>query len=173
MLTTTDPLESVDFDPVQFINDSFPSESSLDDLDTFVVGIGSQIYALDEEISLAVQAQSSVGKQATKVRRGHEYSSKSVSNVCSLFKDIFEAQESIHELYDKIQDIKSKAAQSERMVQEICADIKKLDYAKSHLQSSITALKRLQMLITAVGQLEVIDKFIFSIKYSHIPTSVM
>ena len=41
------------------------------------------------------------------------------------------------------------------MVQEICADIKKLDYAKTHLQSSITALKRLQMLITAVGQLEV------------------
>ena len=71
------------------------------------------------------------------------------------FQDILEAQESISELYDKIQDIKGKAAQSERMVQEICADIKKLDYAKSHLQSSITALKRLQMLITAVGQLEV------------------
>lgn len=48
-----------------------------------------------------------------------------------------------------------KASQSERMVQEICADIKKLDYAKTHLQASITALKRLQMLITAIGQLEV------------------
>ena len=42
------------------------------------------------------------------------------------------------------------------MVQEICADIKKLDYAKTHLQSTITSLKRLQMLITAAGQLEVI-----------------
>jgi hypothetical protein len=41
------------------------------------------------------------------------------------------------------------------MVHEICADIKKLDYAKTHLQTSITALKRLQMLITAVKQLEV------------------
>jgi len=41
------------------------------------------------------------------------------------------------------------------MVQEICADIKKLDYAKTHLQSTITSLKRLQMLITAAGQLEV------------------
>ena len=38
---------------------------------------------------------------------------------------------------------------------EICHDIKKLDYAKTHLQASITSLKRLQMLITAVGQLEV------------------
>jgi hypothetical protein len=58
-------------------------------------------------------------------------------------------------LFDKIQDIKKKASLSERMVQEICADIKKLDYAKSHLQTSITALKRLQMLLTAVGQVEV------------------
>ena len=38
------------------------------------------------------------------------------------------------------------------MVQEICADIKKLDYAKTHLQSTITSLKRLQMLITAAGE---------------------
>ena len=40
-------------------------------------------------------------------------------------------------------------------VNEICHDIKKLDCAKTHLQASITSLKRLQMLITAVGQLEV------------------
>lgn len=73
-------------------------------------------------------------------------------------QDIVEAQISITELFDKINDIKSKAAQSEKMVQEICSDIKKLDCAKNHLQSSITSLKRLQMLITAVNQLEV---FIF------------
>ena len=45
------------------------SESSLDGLDTFVVGISSQISTLDEEISKAVQAQSVAGKQASKVRR--------------------------------------------------------------------------------------------------------
>jgi hypothetical protein len=77
---------------------------------------------------------------------------------CDFHQEIAEAQQSIGELYDKIQDIKLKASQSERMVQEICADIKKLDYAKTHLQSSITALKRLQMLITAVNQLEVLAK---------------
>jgi len=54
-----------------------------------------------------------------------------------------------------------KASQSERMVQEICADIKKLDYAKTHLQSSITALKRLQMLMTAVSRLEVSYLYIY------------
>lgn len=58
-------------------------------------------------------------------------------------------------MFQKISDIKLKASQSEKMVQEICADIKKLDYAKNHLQTSITSLNRLQMLISAVGQLEV------------------
>jgi hypothetical protein len=62
----------------------------------------------------------------------------------------------MEELFEKIKDIKLKASQSESMVQEICADIKKLDYAKNHLQTSITSLNRLQMLVNAVEQLEVI-----------------
>ena len=33
------------------------------------------------------------------------------------------------------------------MVQEICRDIRQLDYAKRHLQTTITALKRLHMLV--------------------------
>ena len=66
-----------------------------------------------------------------------------------------EAQSYIEDLFNKIHDIKDKASQSETMVQELCADIKKLDYAKTHLQTSITALNRLQMLINAVNQLEV------------------
>ena len=72
-------------------------------------------------------------------------------------QDITDAQVAIRELFEKINDIKTKASQSERMVQEICADIKKLDCAKNHLQSTITSLKRLQMLITAVSQLEVLE----------------
>lgn len=44
-----------------------------------------------------------------------------------------------------------QAEQSEAMVQEICRDIKKLDYAKKHLTATITALRRLSMLVNAVG----------------------
>jgi uncharacterized coiled-coil DUF342 family protein len=69
-------------------------------------------------------------------------------------QDIQEAQVAIMELFANISSIKTQASQSERMVQEICADIKRLDYAKTHLQTTITSLKRLQMLITAVTQLE-------------------
>jgi len=39
-----------------------------------------------------------------------------------------------------------KAVQSEDMVQEITKDIKELDYAKRHLTTSITTLRKLNML---------------------------
>jgi peptidoglycan hydrolase CwlO-like protein len=52
----------------------------------------------------------------------------------------------IQDLFTKINDIKSKAEKSEEMVQEICRDIKSLDYAKKHLTTTITALKRTHML---------------------------
>lgn len=56
------------------------------------------------------------------------------------------------ELSYKIREIKSKAEQSETMVQETCRDIKKLDFAKKNITTTITALHRLTML----GQLAVI-----------------
>jgi len=55
----------------------------------------------------------------------------------------------------KIHEIKTKAEQSETMVQEICRDIKKLDCAKRHITTTITALHRLTMLVSAVEQLQV------------------
>lgn len=131
-------LDSDDFDPIDYINKRFPTENSLEDLDTFSLGLSSQMAALDEELSRAVQSQTASGEQAS--------------------KEIAEAQVCIDELFNKISDIKAKASQSERMVQEICSDIKKLDYAKSHLQTSITALKRLQMLTTAISQLNMLIK---------------
>jgi hypothetical protein len=68
--------------------------------------------------------------------------------------DLQQAQTAILELNSRIKDIKGKAEQSEVMVQEICRDIKKLDYAKRHLTGTITALRRLSMLVSAVEQLE-------------------
>lgn len=52
----------------------------------------------------------------------------------------------LQELMYKVREIKSKAEQSETMVQEICRDIKKLDFAKKHITTTITALHRLTML---------------------------
>jgi len=133
-----DPLDRGDFDAVAYINQHFPTESSLKRLDPFVSRVNTNITALDEEISRAVHAQAEAGERAA--------------------KDISEAKAAIHDLHTKIKDIKGKAEQSELMVQEICKDIRQLDYAKRHLQTTITALKRLHMLVTAVDQLQIMAK---------------
>jgi len=52
----------------------------------------------------------------------------------------------MQQLFGKINDIKLKAEQSETMVRDICGDIKSLDFAKRHLTTTITALKRIHML---------------------------
>eukprot|EP00605_Chrysophyceae_sp_TOSAG23-4_P001233 GSChrysophyteH1.ASY1.ANO1.1344.1 assembled CDS len=131
-----DPLMAKDFDPVAYINEAFADEASLTGLDTFLLGVNAQIDVLETEISSAVQAQSMASQQAS--------------------VKIAEAEKYIEDLFRKMGDIRSKAISSEKMVQEICADIKRLDIAKTHLQMSITSLKRLQMLITAISQLEVL-----------------
>lgn len=133
-----DPLDVPEFDPVGYLNHHFPTERSLDRLEPFMSSIAVQIGDLDEEISRTVQIQSEAGHQAT--------------------KDVDEAKAAIRELFEKIRDMKAKAEQSEVMVQEICRDIKQLDFAKRHLQTTITALKRLHMLVTAVDQLQGVAK---------------
>lgn len=85
-----------------------------------------KIRRVNTEILDAVRAQSTSGSQAK--------------------ADLQAGQQAIAELNGHIQEIRSKAEQSEAMVQEICRDIKKLDYAKKHLTSTITALRRLGML---------------------------
>ena len=94
--------------------------------------------AVNDEISRAIQTQARAGQRAS--------------------SDINSAKTAIQDLCQKISDIKSKATQSERMVQEICADIKKLDFAKKHLQTTISQMRKLQMLVTAVQQLEMLSR---------------
>ena len=130
-----DPLDKANFDAIAYINERFPTEESLKEVDTYLVAVRSQIAALDEEISATVQAQSSAGELAT--------------------REIAGSEAAIRELFTLVSEIKHKASISEKTVQEICYDIKRLDCAKTHLQSTITSLKRLQMLLTATQQLEI------------------
>ncbi|KAG1348016.1 hypothetical protein COCNU_06G018450 [Cocos nucifera] len=70
-------------------------------------------------------------------------------------EDLAAATRAVQELMHKMHEIKTKAEQSETMVQEICRDIKKLDFTKKHITITITALHRLTMLVSAVDQLQV------------------
>ena len=97
--------------------------------------IQNEIRTVDAGILAAVRQQSNSGTKAK--------------------EDLAAATRAVEELMYKIREIKTKAVQSETMVQEICRDIKKLDFAKKHITTTITALHRLTMLVSAVEQLQV------------------
>jgi hypothetical protein len=67
--------------------------------------------------------------------------------------EIAKVSNSMNELISRIKNIKEKASDSEKIVSDITRDIKKLDYGKKNLTTSITVLRRLQMLISTMDQL--------------------
>ena len=138
VVPATDEFDDPDFDPTAYVNKKFPTEESLPEVEPHLKEINAKIKKLDEEILQTVRQQTSAGSAAR--------------------KDIEAGKQSVQELFIKVREIKSKADASEQMVHDICKDIKSLDYAKKHLTQTITALKRLQMLVTAVEQLDVMAR---------------
>ncbi|KAI3701052.1 hypothetical protein L2E82_45695 [Cichorium intybus] len=120
---------------MDYINKMFPTEASLSGVEPLMKKIHSEIRVVDAEILAAVRQQSTSGTKAK--------------------EDLAEATGAVKELMYKVREIKTKAEQSETMVQEICRDIKKLDFAKKHITTTITALHRLTMLVSAIEQLQV------------------
>ncbi|KAK9088536.1 hypothetical protein Scep_027618 [Stephania cephalantha] len=120
---------------IDYINQMFPTEASLSGVEPLIQKIQSEIRRVDAGILVAVRQQSNSGTKAK--------------------EDLALATLAVQELMYKIREIKTKAEQSETMVQEICRDIKKLDFAKKHITTTITALHRLTMLVSAVEQLQV------------------
>ncbi|CAI0380650.1 unnamed protein product [Linum tenue] len=120
---------------LEYINQMFPTEASLSGVEPLMQKIHSEIRRVDAGILAAVRQQSN---SRTKAK-----------------EDLAAATRAVEELMFKIREIKTKAEQSETMVQEICRDIKKLDFAKKHITTTITALHRLTMLVSAVEQLQV------------------
>ncbi|KAG8661783.1 vacuolar protein sorting-associated protein 53 A isoform X1 [Manihot esculenta] len=120
---------------LEYINQMFPTEASLSGVEPLMQKIHSEIRHVDAGILAAVRQQSN---SRTKAK-----------------EDLAAATHAVEELMYKIREIKTKAEQSETMVQEICRDIKKLDFAKKHITTTITALHRLTMLVSAVEQLQI------------------
>ncbi|PKA50631.1 hypothetical protein AXF42_Ash017970 [Apostasia shenzhenica] len=120
---------------LEYINQMFPTEASLSGVEPLMQKIQNEICRVDASILAAVRQQSNSGTKAK--------------------EDLAAATHAVQELMHKIHEIKMKAEQSETMVQEICRDIKKLDFAKRHITTTITALHRLTMLVSAVEQLQV------------------
>ncbi|KAI8983955.1 Vps53-like protein [Mycotypha africana] len=139
ILQIKNALDSPNFDPVQYFNKLFPNEQSLASVDGVLSKLENKMDEMNEEAKRLTDTQF--------LKNTQEGNTK-----------LDKAKEAIQELFKQIQDIKSKAAQSESMVQDITQDVKSLDYAKRHLTHSVTVLKRLQMLVTAVEQLEIMSR---------------
>lgn len=135
---STDPLDSPNFNPVDYINTLFPTEQSLANVDDVIARMKTKIRRLDDQIRTVVRGQSNVGSDGQ--------------------VSLEEAQRSIHQLFLCIRDIKEKAEKSEHMVKEITRDIKQLDNAKRHLTASITTLNHLHMLVEGVDGLKKLSR---------------
>ncbi|KJE95118.1 vacuolar protein sorting 53 [Capsaspora owczarzaki ATCC 30864] len=133
-----DPLDSPDFNPVNYINALFPTEQSLANVDAVIKKLQGGVRKLNTNIHDIVHSQTNVKDEGRKALEN--------------------AQKSINELFSRINDIKGRAGLSESMVKEITRDIKTLDYAKKNLTASMTTLNHLNMLVGSVETLKSMTK---------------
>ncbi|KAI5123978.1 hypothetical protein M0805_006390 [Coniferiporia weirii] len=134
----SDSLETLSslFSPVNSLNELFPNEASLSQLEDVQTRLTQDTQELQAEIdSLRAELQRSQDPQKMQL-----------------------IQEMISDLMSQMSRIREQATESEAVVRNVTKDIQQLDLAKKNLTSSMTALKRLQMLANALSQLEELVK---------------
>nr|SVE79980.1 EOG090X024P [Daphnia magna] len=129
-----DPLDRADFNPIDYINNLFPTEQSLSNIEEVISDFQGKIHSLDSDIKSCIRSQSGVSADGAAA--------------------LEEAQIAIAQLFARIKDIRAKAEKSEHTVREITRDIKQLDIAKRNLTSAITTLNHLHFLVFGVDQLQ-------------------
>ena len=119
-----------DFYPIAFLNQHYYTEQQLvSALPTLRSAISTRLTTLDDSLSTTLRHQASLAPLIS--------------------QDVLHARNAVHQLASRMHSVKTQALQSESAVIEITRDMKRLDYAKRHLQRTITALKRLHMLLHA------------------------
>ncbi|XP_052894497.1 vacuolar protein sorting-associated protein 53 homolog isoform X2 [Anopheles moucheti] len=134
VLQSSDPLDQPDFNPTDYINQLFPNEQSLSNIDEVISKMECDISLIDDNIRSVVRGQVNTGENGRVALK--------------------EAQQSLTQLFSLITDIKSRAEKTEDMVKEITRDIKQLDSAKNNLTYAITTLNHLHMLVGGVENLK-------------------
>lgn len=132
--STSSSSSSSPFDPVDFLNQHYRSETLLTaQLPRLRDAVTQRIDHLDDQIAHTLIRQS--------------------ETAASTRQHVQDATAAIQTLEHKIRLVQQKAAQSETAVLSITADMKVLDHVKTHLQRCITTLKRLHMLVHATEEL--------------------
>ncbi|KAJ2740384.1 Vacuolar protein sorting-associated protein 53 [Coemansia sp. BCRC 34301] len=127
-------LDSAEFATGHYVDRLFPDEASLEGVDVAAENLRRRLHVVTQDIRQLLRAQSN-------------------DNNRQQAQDLEATKAAIGELYTRISEMKAKARTSERMVLDITQDIKSLDSAKRNLTHTTTTMKRLQMLIGAIGQL--------------------
>ncbi|KAJ7268661.1 Vps53-like protein [Mycena haematopus] len=129
-----DPLDvlSNEFKSVDILNGFFPDEASL----AHIASVQARLIENQRELQREIDALQAELKQNQDPTRMHLI------------------QEMISDLFGQMSRIREKATESEAVVRNITKDIQVLDLAKRNLILSMTTLKRLQMLVNALTQLE-------------------
>lgn len=138
VLPSDDPFDEQNFDAAKIINGYFPSEQSLNTAESVAERLAGQMGKVDNLILQAVEHQSSAGEQAK--------------------LDLEQANTSVSKLTEGLTRISVRSRRTEETVRHICSDIQTLDWAKQNLTLTITVLRRLNMLETALEQLEDMTK---------------
>ncbi|CAG7854625.1 Vacuolar protein sorting-associated protein 53 AltName: Full=GARP complex subunit vps53 [Serendipita indica DSM 11827] len=118
------------------LNQFFPDEESLRHINDVKAQLQQQREALEAEVELLA---STLKTEQDPERMGR-------------------IQELIFGLLEQMNRIREKATESEAIVRTITKDIQKLDHAKKNLSLSMTVLKRLQMLVNGLEQLDIYMK---------------
>ncbi|GAB0089298.1 Vacuolar protein sorting-associated protein 53 homolog [Sergentomyia squamirostris] len=130
---TASPLDHPDFNSTDYINQLFPNEQSLSNIDDVIAKMECEVSVIDDNIRSVVRGQTNGGQDGRKA--------------------LEDAQRTILQLSSQITEIKTRAEKTEDMVKEITRDIKQLDSAKKNLTSAITTLNHLHMLVGGVESL--------------------
>ncbi|KAL4143131.1 hypothetical protein QTP88_005495 [Uroleucon formosanum] len=133
ILPSDDPLDKPDFDTIDYINNLFPTEQSLTNIDDVINSLECKVDSIDNDIRSVIRGQIEVNKDGK--------------------AELEEAQHYIKHLFSQIREIRQKAEHSEEVVKEITLDIKQLDCAKKNLTTSITTLNNLHMLVSGIESL--------------------
>ncbi|KAL4251433.1 VPS53 family protein [Abortiporus biennis] len=121
-----------EFNPVDILNTYFPNETALEHLD------GIQSHLAQNELDLMKQ----IDELQEELKKDQDPSRMQL------------IQEMISDLLGQVSRIREKATESEAVVRNITKEIQVLDLAKKNLILSMTTFKRLQMLVSALSQLE-------------------
>lgn len=130
---TSDSIDSADFNVISYINQRFPSEQSLANIDEVIMELEGKIHDLDDETRTLLRSRWQTEDKSQEV--------------------VQETMQMIKMLFSRIQDVQDRATRSEEMVRDITRDIQQLDQAKRNLTISITALNNLILIVNALDRL--------------------